>query len=245
MEWYSTWSADRSFGGLDPQDPWFDADHGSASYQVTAGQLGITGTTPRMYVRDPAKQRQWRNVEVTMYFKRMSDTGVPYAGMVAVARTNHSADNHPCDTRGVGGRLRYDGRVDFEKETSHPHNEATAAKVLWPGGMPFGRWIGYKYIVYDLPGGSVKLEIWVDQTGGRNGGKWRKVNQVVDNGKLFGDVPCAPGIDPRMPLTASPHRVGSESGKPNLNVYFRSDGVRAGGLLYKWGSIREIKPPAG
>ena len=244
--WVSDWGPKREFDGVDPDDPWFDADHSRASYETGHGRMTISGEVPRMYVHDPALKRQWRDVEVTMYVKRVSDSGVPYAGMTAVARSNHLAatgQGNPqlCDTRGYGGRLRFDGHADFEKETAHPQNDTTGNVTIWPDGMPRNVWIGYKYLVYDEPDG-VHLELWVDRTDGDSGGDWHLVDSAVDDGNLFGEEPCAAGVNPRMKLTNSPSRKGSESGKPNVSVYFRSDGIGTDGLVYKRGSIREITP---
>jgi ferredoxin len=187
----------------------------------------------------------WRDVEVTVYAQRIRDSGISFAGITMVARSNHlrtdDAAADLCDTRGYGGRLRFDGHADFEKETAHPRNESIRKTQVFPGGLPFGVWIGVKFLVYDRSDG-VHLELWLDRTDGRDGGQWELVNQVVDDGRLFGSVPCAPGIDPRMALTNSPDREGSESGKPNLSVYFRSDGIAPAGMVYKWASIREISP---
>jgi hypothetical protein len=247
MTWTARWERPRAFAARDPLDPWFDAGHGEASYVAPGdGTLLISGAVPRMYVRDPELRRQWRNVEITVYFERRRDSALPWGGMVSVARTNHGTtgdeDVHKCDTRGVAARMRYDGAVDFEKETNHPDSHALGGKPYWPHGMPFGVWIGYKHVVYDLADGRVRQELFIDESGGEAGGHFRLLNALDDDGTRFGVASaCRPGVTPRLPLRSG-SRDGSESGKPNVTVYFRSDEVGRDGLAYKWASVREIEP---
>jgi hypothetical protein len=249
-EWYSTWDNGRArtFGNaVDPYDPEFDTSNGDGTYNIDgSGILKISGSAPRLYIIDPNQIKMWHNVEITVYGMRVSDSNIAWAGIMAYARTKHDPDTDLCDTRGIGGRFLYPGQINFEKETSHPDSDCCQAEyTYWPNGMPKNVWIGYKYVVYDLSDGNVKVELYMDTTDGLNGGTWIKVNEFTDTGSNFGvgSTACKPGIDPTLRLTNSDNRPGSESGKPNLAVYFRSDGVGTDGLWYKKASIREITPP--
>jgi hypothetical protein len=260
--WLSKWDDGnpRSFdwtSAADPDDAWFDPHHsangpsyhtdGTGILEIGAGS-GFSEVSPRMYVHDPAGA-QWRNVEITMYFMRRTDNNTPYAGMEAMARSNHGTTgpelSQICDTRGIAARMRNDGHVDFEKETRHPDAQAHSNTPVsgWTTGLPSGRWLGYKYVVYDNAIGNVVQKLYLDMTDGINGGTWNLLLSLVDDGTIYGSLPCASGIDPMLKLTAATSRPGSESGRPNATVYFRSDGVRASGLWYKKGSVREISAP--
>ena len=242
MTWTSDWATSRSFGfGFDPQDPWMEG-RGSGTYRAGGGELRLSGSTPRLYVQDPSNTKQWRDLEITTYFKKVNDFGSAYDGMTAVARTHHLPDSNSCDTRGLASRFRNDGHIDFEKETAHPSSRTVANKTQWAGGLPKNVWIGYKYLVFDQADGDVRVEAWIDTTDGANGGSWTLLNAFEDNGSSWGTggTACKSGIDPAMRLTNASSRSGSESGKPNASVYFRSTSVGTDGLVLKKASVREI-----
>ena len=242
MEWVSAWER----GGAILDDPWIQLGSNNVRYvtEEGEGELVITGETHRLYVRDPDLERQWRDVEITTYFKRVADDGVAYSGLTSVARTNHGVtgelNDAPCDSRGLSARVRNDGLVDFGKEVSHPKTVATEQRRLFPGDLPMDEWVGYKHVVRDVVGG-VLQELWMDPSGD---GGWIMVAEHLDpfeDGDWGAEQEsCADGVDPALGLNGSGVREGSESGLPNIAVMFRADGLWADGLRYKWTSVREI-----
>jgi hypothetical protein len=185
-----------------------------------------------MYVWDRTRQKKWQNVEITVYGMRVSESSsVSYAGLMAYARTDHTDDTNLLGTRGYGGRMTYDGRADFEKETAHGKGYVQVASIRqFPNGMPKNVWIGYKFVVRNMNSVKyVKLEIYRDMTDGLGGGFWEKVTEFTDTGSNFGvgSAAAGPGIDPAQALT-----------DPNVVVYFRTDAVND--MRYKRATIREI-----
>ena len=250
-EWFANWSgSSRAFTGIDPKDPWFDCAHGDGKYEVDGrGRLMASGPIVRMYVHDPKKQTEWdENLEITVYFTRISETKqLSYSGLQISARTDHGTTGDErknlCDDRGYFAKVTVDGRWEFEKEIAH-HRDGGSASVAtarpWPE-LPKNASVGVKYVLRNLSRDRVKLELYRDLSGGKNGGAWEKMTEFTDNGSNFGvgKTPPAPGVKPELPLIHSRVLPDSENKKPMMSVYLRHE---YGTMAYEKLSIREIEP---
>jgi hypothetical protein len=212
---------------------------GEGELEVEDGELVMSGSQPRIYVY-PQDGEEWLNVEVTVYYQRVSDQGTAYAGLVIGARSGadgHTTDN-ACDAHTYYSRLRNDGNADFEKELEHSPSSTRASTgledVLPPDGeAQAGTWIGWKYVSYNVPGqDAVKLEAYIDLSGGENGGDWQLVNETIDDGGWFTDTDC-PAYSPS---DGESDFVWLDGG----TVFVRNTDVSE--ARYRWVSIREIAP---
>jgi hypothetical protein len=247
---------------IDPVDPWLDFSHGNGNYTISNGILSASpqysASPERIFIHNPNLQTEWNNVEITAYGRNdkmdTSFTDWTWSGLMAYARTTHGANGNEnvnlCDDRGYGGRLLLNGLFNFEKETVHHKSGGyvqTADIPVWsPSKMPLNQWIGYKFIIYDriINGTSgVQLEFWLDTNADNH---WKMTDSFFDNGTNLGNPPglnssCATGVDPKLQLTHNIALINSETKKPHLSVYFRTDGQW---MSYKDMSIREIIPPS-
>lgn len=196
------------------------------------GVLTMTGAEPRIYVDGTPKQF-WKNVEVTVYYRRVRDDGVPWGGVVIGARSgpNGHTTQSPCTATTYYGRVRHDGDADFEKELKHPESAVRESKKVWDGNpLPYNQWIGVKFVVYNTDNDTkVKLELYRDLTEGVNGGQWEKLAEYTDAGR-WGSAPGCPYPSDQI--------VTGGGGV----VFIRNTGVQE--AQYKWFSVREIIPPS-
>ena len=117
-------------------------------------------------------------------------------------------------------KFTYDGRAFFIKETNHHEGGGYHySKELkhFPSGFPKNKWVGMKFICRTR-GQTVKLEQYEDLSDGAGGGRWVKVEEIIDNG-LWAEKPY---------LTPQP------------STFIRNDGL--GAASYKKWTIREIAP---
>jgi PKD repeat protein len=77
--------------------------------------------------------------------------------------------------------LSSDGDAFFKKKLFHHggYSDSTAQRQGVVDNLQ-DRWIGIKFVVYNLDDGNVKLELWVDD--GDETNNWRKATEYVDEG---------------------------------------------------------------
>ena len=255
------WTDNRSAGDA---SPFFKIDGNGVMQMMSSG--------PRFHINSQtewaAKKQFYRDVEFTAYYRRgeASANGPDYGGMVMGVRSgalgHASGGGNNCDANTYYARFRHDGKWDFEKEWKHPGSYYQSEGVvgrqapLWGGAkLPFGRWIGMKFIVFnvenetDLPGippYSVMLELYIDSTS--NGepakAKWEKVGEAWDDGS---DWPGASGG--AKTIEGCKDYNGLEDAMAPITkgggiALMRTDGDQNNVVQaeYKYVSIREIDP---
>src|SRR5215217_6850066 len=91
-------------------------------------------------------------------------------------------DDGGCGAYGYYGLVTANGEAYFKKKLWH-HGGYTGRTAV-EGNVVDNlddRWVGIKLVVYDLDGGDVKLELWVDD--GDETNNWKKVTEYVDDGQ--------------------------------------------------------------
>lgn len=273
-EWYSNWNngEDRKIlsGDLDPYDSQFRA-RGDGEIKIDGkGFAQLAGKAPRMYIYDQSLKELWKNVEMTVYAKRVGESEtISWQSLTMVARSgSHNDVEYPdvCkDSIGYpngayNARITFNGRSDYTKEVLYhradavsddgsgnsPRTIASFANLTTPidsksglHSMPRNVWVGMKFIVKNLNNDhAVKLETWMDMTDGKDGGKWIKINEYIDDGewnatyyyddKYKTDWPCVTVPTDNVITNAMPY------------VLIRGDSVQE--IYYKKFSVREIDP---
>jgi len=92
-------------------------------------------------------------------------------------------DNGGCEAYGYYALTAVDGNVYFKKKLYHFNNGYTKRLAEVPAlGDLHDKWVGMKFVVYDLPNGDVKLELWIDNGDMTN--NWHKETELIDKGNL-------------------------------------------------------------
>jgi len=202
IDWESTfWSNGKPRAikrGRDSDDPTgYSHKRGDDSLDIDGNgvmEMG-GGNQPRIYINPypgakAVKPNQFfKNVEATVYYKRIGYDGAANGGLVIGLRSGpngHSRNGDYCDATTYYARFRHDGNWDFYKELKHPSGSSSGTRELYPTGLPTNQWIGMKFIAYNFDNNrKVKLELYIDNTSNgevTNGGNWSLVGEKVDDG---------------------------------------------------------------
>lgn len=212
-----------------------------------------TSPNVRYYLYSESQTKQWLNVEITIYTYLIRDTDPAaatnpdaisdYVTHLYTRGARHTSSANCIGTAYKGRIVREKGGtsqgilpgVSFTKEIAHDaytssRTNVAPAQYLQQCG-PMDRWIGSKFIVYNMPHDAslvtanypngrtpVKLEYWVDEDGmARNGTfdtnrqNWRKLGETIDNG---GWIECLIDGNPSNPVSGCPPlEIGNTTGQ--------------------------------
>jgi DNA-binding beta-propeller fold protein YncE len=246
-----TWSSTAiSVRNADPYDSTADlhcrGDQGNkATTTQSTGILKAEGENWRLYINDPDGILKWQNVEMTVYYRQLSQSG----GGISVharlaARSEHQLEFQCAGSGHTAGafEIKGNGTIQLRKEMLHVSGAgAYAANVISDtSGAPSNTWIGMKLIVKNV-GTTTLVQGYRDVTDGANGGTWSKVLEKVDGGNWeFGsqsEIDAYNGAGSGSGLCTKITPRTARLPDPASSCYLRMDGNV---VEYKKFSIREI-----
>ena len=225
------------------------------------GIMRMSGVYPRIYLNYP----HWKNVEITIYYKRLGISGKSSDGINVGARSHPLGHQSPengkyyAETHTYYGRLRHDGSCDFAVEPHHraelPDLEYEGTYRTFGGGryrkkkmvfsgdfLPRNKWIGWKFVVSNLKDSKtgeddkkVLLQNWIDLKSNGDPAKMSK-----DNWELVDEV-----IDEYGKIPGAPSKAYEIFGT-DKNDIFNNEGIcflrsGFGDALYRDFSVVPIK----
>jgi hypothetical protein len=169
--------SDNNFYFRSSEDIELEEEESEEEFRMDA-ETGTERHGVRIHVDSP--KGIWKNVEMSGYFKLVE--GQDEFTMIARHGPSYH-DNEGCDAYGYYGLLSAEGDAYFKKKTYHHgggYTDSTAEAENVVNELQ-DRWIGIKFMVYDLGNGHVKLELWVDD--GDETNNWKKVTEYIDDGE--------------------------------------------------------------
>lgn len=180
---YQTASGGRTWylGENPTSDSYFKSDTSvtkNSDGSWKAGRTTLVKDTPTRLTATTANgAKEWRNVEMTGYFK-INSYSMPEE-ITFHARGAVPSNGNVCDASALEGYLTYEGgEVGLRKKIWHTGGYTEKVDIDSVTGGLQGRWVGMKLIIFNT-GSDVKTELWLDKN---SNNEWVKVSEYKDAG---------------------------------------------------------------
>lgn len=175
------------------------------------------------------KPSDWKNVEMTGYFKLKEYVEDEYS--MFSRSIWHNRNQRGCGGSDYKLQLHFDGTISAQKEEWHVYYTDQPNKLPWePEHRDIGignltnRWIGLKIVVYNVVKNKTDypaVEMWIDQT---NNNTWKKVYEYMDAGGWGSTMDRCGGSSDQSITWGSP--VATFRWDKTANVDFRDLSIR-------------------
>jgi hypothetical protein len=176
-------------------------------------------------------EKDWKNVEITIYFKY---DGTSDTVLALYTRTARHFSDRKCE--GFSYKSTFNlktGKVRFVKEQYHVNQSSTPEKVTAVTN-PKDKWVGFKFVIFNINSNTnVRGETYIDAN---ETNTWVKVDEFVDSGGWGSQAGACQKTTGTNSADGGPDYIGIHGGP---YIFYKWEGGN-GDVIFKKLSIREI-----